>query len=75
MLVLMIEPGKAPRRLELSHSLEEMQSLNEILYRDILPANYGKSYADPAYAVENLGEDMGRDRDAQGLGLGHHPGQ
>ena len=25
MLVLMIEPGKAPRRLELSHSLEEMQ--------------------------------------------------
>ena len=42
------------------YSLEEMQSLNEILYRDILPANYGKSYADPAYAVENLGEDMGR---------------
>ena len=25
MLVLMIEPGKAPGRLELSHSLEEMQ--------------------------------------------------
>ena len=25
MLVLMIESGKAPRRLELSHSLEEMQ--------------------------------------------------
>lgn len=25
MLVLMIEPGEAPRRLELSHSLEEMQ--------------------------------------------------
>ena len=25
MLVLMIEPGKAPRRLELSHSLTEMQ--------------------------------------------------
>ena len=25
MLVLMIEPGKAPRCLELSHSLEEMQ--------------------------------------------------
>ena len=25
MLVLMIEPGKAPRRLELSNSLEEMQ--------------------------------------------------
>ena len=25
MLVLMIEPGEAPRRLELNHSLEEMQ--------------------------------------------------
>ena len=25
MLVLMIEPGKAPQRLELNHSLEEMQ--------------------------------------------------
>ena len=25
MLVLMIEPGKAPRRLELNHRLEEMQ--------------------------------------------------
>ena len=25
MLVLMIEPGEAPRRLELSHSLDEMQ--------------------------------------------------
>ena len=25
MLVLKIEPGEAPRRLELSHSLEEMQ--------------------------------------------------
>ena len=42
------------------YSLEEMQSLNEILYRDILPENYRKSYADPAYAVEKLGEDMGR---------------
>ena len=42
------------------YSLEEMKSLNEILYRDILPQNYGKSYADPAYAVEKLGEDMGR---------------
>ena len=42
------------------YSLEEMQSLNEILYRDILPENYRKSYADPAYAVEKLGKDMGR---------------
>ena len=42
------------------YSLEEMQSLNEILYRDVLPQNYGTSYADPAYAVGKFGEDMGR---------------
>lgn len=41
-------------------SLEEMQSLNEILYRDVLPQNYGSSFADPAYAVGKFGEDMGR---------------
>ena len=40
-------------------TLEEMQSLNEILYRDILPQNYGNSYADPACAVKKLGEDKG----------------
>ncbi len=40
-------------------TLEEMQSLNEILYRDILPLNYGNSYADPACAVKKLGEDKG----------------
>ena len=42
------------------YSLEEMQSLNETLYRDVLPQNYGTSYADPAYAVGKFGEDMGR---------------
>ena len=42
------------------YSLEEMQSLSEILYRDVLPQNYGTSYADPAYAVGKFGEDMGR---------------
>ena len=40
-------------------TLEEMQSLNEILYRDILPQNYGNSYADPACAVKKMGEDKG----------------
>ena len=36
MLVLMIEPGEAPRRLEMNHSLGEMQKvvggLIQILY-------------------------------------------
>ncbi len=40
-------------------TLEELQSLNEILYRDIFPQNYGNSYADPACAVKKMGEDKG----------------
>ena len=41
-------------------SLEEMQSLNEILYSDILGDNYNTSFANPAYAAERFGERMGR---------------
>lgn len=41
-------------------SLEQMQSLNEILYSDILGENYKTSYADPAFAVKAFGEEMGR---------------
>ena len=42
------------------YSLEEMQSLNEILYSDVLGERYGSSYADPACAAEKLGPDIGR---------------
>ena len=42
------------------YSLEEMQSLNEILYSDILGERYGSSYANPACAAEKLGLDIGR---------------
>ena len=28
--------------------------------RDILPQNYGKSFANPAFAVQELGEEFGR---------------
>lgn len=41
-------------------SFEEMQSENRKLYEDILPENYGKSYANPDYAVEMLGEEYGK---------------
>ena len=41
------------------YSLEEMQSLNEILYRDILPDHYQESYGNPAYASAHLGEVFG----------------
>ncbi len=42
------------------YSLEEMHSLNEILYSDIAGTRYERSYANPAFAVEKLGLDMGR---------------
>ena len=42
-----------------SASLEELQKRNHALYADILEENYGKSYANPAYAVSVLGEEFG----------------
>lgn len=35
---------------------EEKRRQNELLYADILPESYGRSYGDPAYAVRRLGE-------------------
>lgn len=39
--------------------LNELQQWNQRLYFDILPKQYGKSYANPAYAVRELGEEYG----------------
>ncbi len=39
--------------------IEEWQRLNDELYEDILGTAYEKSYANPAYAVEMLGEELG----------------
>lgn len=36
--------------------LETLQRRNREIYEDILPENYGKSYGNPDYAVEQLGE-------------------
>ena len=41
-------------------SLEEKRSLNTILYSDIIGEKYQTSYANPVYACEQLGEDMGQ---------------
>lgn len=41
-------------------SLEELQLMNRDLYEDVLPERYGESFANPAYAVSVMGEDMGR---------------
>lgn len=41
-------------------SLEELQALNKSLYEDILPENYGTSYANPSYATNKLGSKYGK---------------
>jgi len=41
-------------------SIEELKSLNEKLYSDILGDNYDRSYANPEYAVRMLGDEYGR---------------
>ena len=40
-------------------NLAEYEQNNQALYEDILPKNYAKSYANPAYAQEVLGEEYG----------------
>lgn len=42
-----------------SATLEELQDLNEELYSDILKDRYEDSFANPAYAVKMLGEELG----------------
>lgn len=39
--------------------LEELKAKNEALYNDILKENYETSYANPSYAVQALGEELG----------------
>ena len=41
-------------------SLEELKSLNRMLYEDILPEHYAQSFGNPAYAAEQLGKGFGR---------------
>lgn len=39
---------------------DRLRSLNQTLYRDVLPEHYETSYANPAYAVKTLGEEYGQ---------------
>ncbi len=41
-------------------SLEELAAWNHEAYADILQENYGKSYGNPTYAVNTLGEEYGK---------------
>ena len=43
-----------------AYSFEQMKSENELFYQDILPQNYEQSFANPAFAVQKLGEEFGR---------------
>lgn len=40
-------------------SLHELEEINQKLYSDIIGNNYNTSYANPTYAVQSLGEDLG----------------
>ena len=42
------------------YSVDEMRSINEILYSDILENRYEKSFENPAFAVEQFGSEMGK---------------
>ena len=41
-------------------TLEELQNFNGELYADILPEHYGRSYGNPDFAVDCLGESIGQ---------------
>lgn len=40
--------------------LEYLKRINGELYKDVLPENYGSSFANPDYAVKMLGDDYGK---------------
>lgn len=42
-----------------SRSLAECEEWNRLLYQDILPGHYDQSYANPDYAVQQLGTEFG----------------
>ena len=41
-------------------TVEELKEENQKIYKDILENNYQKSYANPSYAVERLGDEVGK---------------
>lgn len=52
--------GEASADFFLGKGLQELQSENRALYAEVLPENYGTSYGNPAYAVQQLGEGYGK---------------
>lgn len=56
--VVLLGEKEEPRKLTgaADLSMDEWKKLNQDLYEDILPENYGTSYGNPVYACETLGE-------------------
>ena len=56
--VVLLGEKEEPRKLTgaADLSMDEWKKLNQDLYEDILPENYGTSYGNPVYACEKLGE-------------------
>ena len=56
--VVLLGEKEEPRKLTgaAGLSMDEWKKLNQDLYEDILPENYGTSYGNPVYACEKLGE-------------------
>lgn len=60
-LLFMLEVREKVADGALEHaSLEELKAWNQRLYEDISGEAYGKSFANPAYAVRELSEDYGQ---------------
>jgi len=58
---LLLEEWEAQRKDDFRKlPIEELRSRNRRLYQDILPENYEKSFANPAYASSLYGVEMGR---------------
>lgn len=43
-----------------SWDLKTLKAWNQQLYEDVLPGNYEESYANPSYAADMLGEEIGK---------------
>ena len=62
--IFLLELENVRRKIESGawehYSIDEMRSINEILYSDITEERYGRSWANPAFAADCAGADMGR---------------
>ncbi len=62
--IFLLEMENVRRKIESGewerYSVKEMQSINEILYSDVMEDRYEISFANPAYACGQFGKEMGQ---------------